>query len=101
MAQLGSVENDGSASQVLSQCKYPIGAKTGTSERTDLDVENNAWLVAFAPVDNPQIAVAVYIQNAYAGAQASQAVVDVVEAYLDNLAENASIATIQENTLAD
>ncbi|MBQ2955276.1 MAG: hypothetical protein IJE08_02320 [Clostridia bacterium] len=101
MAQLGSVENDGSASEVLSRCKYPIGAKTGTSQRTDLDVENNAWLVAFAPVDNPQIAVAVYIQNGYAGAQASQAVVDVVEAYLDNLAENASIATIQENTLAD
>jgi len=101
MAQLGSVENDGSASEVLSRCKYPIAAKTGTSQRTDLDVENNAWLVAFAPVDDPKIAIAVYIQNGYAGAQASQAVVDVVEAYLDSLGESASIATIDENSLAD
>ena len=101
MAGLGSVENDGSASEVLSRCKYPIGAKTGTSQRTDLDVENNAWLVAFAPVGDPKIAVAVYIQNGYAGAQASDAVVAVVEAYLDSLGESASIATIDENTLAD
>lgn len=101
MAQLGSVENDGSASQVLSKCKYPIAAKTGTSQRTDLDVENNAWLVAFAPVGDPQIAIAVYIQNGYAGAQASQAVVDVVEAYLDSQAERTSLATIDENSLAD
>ena len=101
MAQLGSVENDGSASEVLSKCRYPIAAKTGTSQRTDLDVENNAWLVAYAPANNPQIAVVVYIQNGYAGAQASQAVVDVVEAYLDSQSEQASVAAIDENTLSD
>lgn len=101
MEQLGSVENDGSASQVLSQCRYAIAAKTGTSQRTDLDVENNAWLVAYAPADDPQIVVVVYIQNGYAGAQASKAVNVVVEAYLDSQAEQASVATIDENTLSD
>ncbi len=101
MEGLGAVENDGEAAKVLSQCRYPIAAKTGTSQRTDLDVENNAWLVAYAPADNPQIAISVYIQNGYAGAQASEAVRTIVEAYLDSLAQSASIATIEENVLAD
>ena len=101
MEGLGAVENDGEAAKVLSQCRYPIAAKTGTSQRTDLDVENNAWLVAYAPTNNPQIAIAVYIQNGYAGAQASEAVRTIIEAYLDSMAESASIATIEENVLAD
>ena len=101
MEGLGAVENDGEAAQVLSQCRYPVAAKTGTSQRTDLDVENNAWMVAYAPTDNPQIAISVYIQNGYAGAQASEAVRTIIEAYLDSLAESASIATIEENVLAD
>jgi len=101
MEGLGAVENDGEAAKVLSQCRYPIAAKTGTSQRTDLDVENNAWLVAYAPADNPQIAISVYIQNGYAGAQASEAVRTIVEAYLDSLAQSASVATIEENVLAD
>ena len=101
MEGLGAVENDGEAAKVLSQCRYPVAAKTGTSQRTDLDVENNAWLVAYAPTDNPQIAIAVYIQNGYAGAQASEAVRTIIEAYLDSMAESASIATIEENVLAD
>ncbi len=101
MEGLGAVENDGEAAQVLSKCRYPVAAKTGTSQRTDLDVENNAWLVAYAPTDNPQIAISVYIQNGYAGAQASQAVRTIIEAYLDSQAESASIATIEENALAD
>ena len=101
MEGLGAVENDGEAAQVLSRCRYPVAAKTGTSQRTDLDVENNAWLVAYAPADNPQIAISVYIQNGYAGAQASEAVRTIVEAYLDSLAQSASVATIEENVLAD
>jgi len=101
MEGLGAVENDGEAAQVLSRCRYPVAAKTGTSQRTDLDVENNAWMVAYAPTDNPQIAISVYIQNGYAGAQASEAVRTIIEAYLDSQAESASIATIEENVLAD
>ena len=78
-----------------------IAAKTGTSEISDLDVENNAWLVAFAPIDDPKIVVVVYIQNGYAGSHASPAAIDVIEYYLDSLgySENTQIGI--EYSLAD
>lgn len=41
-----------------------IGAKTGTAQnRTDKGMINFAWLIAFAPVENPQIAIAVAIEG--------------------------------------
>ncbi len=35
--------------------EYSIAAKTGTAERGD--GTNNAWLVTFAPADNPQYVI--------------------------------------------
>lgn len=41
-----------------------IAAKTGTAQnRTDKGMINFAWLIAFAPVENPQIAIAVAIEG--------------------------------------
>ena len=99
MRQVTSGENEGTAADQFKNAKYPIAAKTGTSERTELDVENNAWLVCFAPVDNPQIVVVVYIQNGYAGARAGQAAIDVIEYYLDNLDGFESTTVYEDNTL--
>ena len=48
-----------------------MGAKTGTAEKTTIDLENNAWMVAFAPFDDPQIAVCVYIPHGYSGSSCS------------------------------
>jgi penicillin-binding protein 2 len=66
-----------------------------------MDIENNAWLVTFAPQENPQIVVVVYVQNGYSGALAASAAIAVTEAYLDAQGQSASLATIDENTLAD
>ena len=41
-----------------------VGGKTGTAESGREDVNNYAWFVSFAPADDPQVAVAVMIQNA-------------------------------------
>ncbi|MDD7412899.1 MAG: penicillin-binding transpeptidase domain-containing protein [Eubacteriales bacterium] len=93
---------DGTASKVLSPyVDYRIAAKTGTAQRTDLDVENNAWMVAYAPYDNPKIVVVVYIQNGYAAGNCGHAVGEVVKAYLDSLEETPSMAVNEDNTLAD
>lgn len=91
MEDVTSAEDGGTAGRYFADAKYQIAAKTGTSQRTELDVENNAWIVGYAPVDDPQIVVCCYIQNGYAGAQASQAIIDVITAYLDGQAS-------QENT---
>ena len=61
-----------------------IAAKTGTSQRTEIDVENNSWLVCYAPVEDPKIAVVVYIQNGYAGARSASAAIETITYYLDN-----------------
>jgi penicillin-binding protein 2 len=41
-----------------------VGAKTGTAQsRTEKGMINFAWLIAFAPIENPQIAIAVAIEG--------------------------------------
>lgn len=93
---------DGTASSVLAAyTDYKIAAKTGTAQRTDLDVENNAWMVAYAPYDDPKIVVVVYIQNGYAAGYCGHAVGEVVKSYLDSLEETPSMAVSEDNTLAD
>ncbi len=78
-------EGGGTAEKYFRDFSYSneIGAKTGTAEKTELDVENNAWMVAFAPYDDPEIAVVVYIPNGYSGSHCSPAVRDILEYYMD------------------
>ena len=38
-----------------------VAGKTGTAERGD--GSNNAWFIAFAPADDPQVAIAVVVEN--------------------------------------
>ena len=93
---------DGTASKVLAPyAEYDIAAKTGTAQRTLLDVENNAWMVAYAPADDPKIVVVVYVQNGYAAGNNGKAVGEVIRAYLDSLEEETSMATPEENSLSD
>ncbi len=49
-----------------------IAGKTGTAQATRQGHrENNAWFVAFAPVDHPQIAICVFIEGAGYGGDTS------------------------------
>lgn len=101
MEEATSVENNGTAAKELANSKYKIAAKTGTSQRTDLDVENNSWLVCFAPADDPKIVVVVYIQNGYAGVRSSSAARAVIEYYLDNLGGYDTTEAESEYSLSD
>lgn len=96
-----SAGEEGTATSYFADAKYTPAAKTGTSQRTELDVENNAWLVSYAPIDDPQIAVVVYIQNGYAGSHAAKAAWKVSDAYLDSLQEQESTVMASENSLAE
>lgn len=94
MEGVTSTEDGGTAGQYFEGMKYKVAGKTGTSQRTELDVENNAWLVAFAPAEDPKIVVVCYVQNGYAGAKTSPAVRKVIEYYLDK-------QKLSESTVAD
>ncbi|MDD6051472.1 MAG: penicillin-binding transpeptidase domain-containing protein [Clostridiales bacterium] len=60
-----------------------IAAKTGTAQVTSIDLENNAWFVCFAPRENPEIAICVFIPHGYSGGMASIAARDFINWYLD------------------
>ena len=61
-----------------------MGAKTGTAEQTRIDLENNAWMVAFAPYEEPEIAMCVYIPHGYSGAMCSTTIKEVIGYYMDH-----------------
>ncbi len=56
-----------------------VAGKSGTAQRNEQS--NNAWFVAFAPAENPQIAVSVVIENVmdYGGVLAAPVAKEVME----------------------
>jgi cell division protein FtsI/penicillin-binding protein 2 len=59
-----------------------VAGKTGTAE-TGKDAESHAWFLAFAPADNPRVAVAIVLENAGTGGSvAAPAARTVLEAAL-------------------
>ncbi len=91
----------GTAANYFKDSKYKIAAKTGTSQRTELDVENNSWMVAYAPADSPKIVVVCYVQNGYAGAYSAYAIKPVITYYLDSLQHSEGFTVPTEFSLAE
>ncbi|MEE8390515.1 MAG: penicillin-binding transpeptidase domain-containing protein [Anaerolineae bacterium] len=60
----------------------PVAGKTGTAEAGGPDAEPHSWFTAYAPADNPEIAIAAIIENAGEGStEAAPLVRQVIEAY--------------------
>lgn len=84
----GVTDDTGTATKYFRGDKYKkvreaIAAKTGTAQVTSIDLENNAWFVCFAPNDDPEIAICVFIPHGYSGGMASIAARDFILWYLD------------------
>ncbi len=58
---------------------YKVAGKTGTAERTGQ--RDNALFVAYAPYENPKLAVTCFIEEGHTGGIASGVVRDVMDAY--------------------
>ena len=85
----GVAEAEGTAAKFFNDAKYDdirenMGAKTGTAEKTQIDLENNAWMIAFAPYENPEVAVCVYIPHGYSGAYCSITVREIIDYYMEH-----------------
>jgi penicillin-binding protein 2 len=75
-----NVTKDGTAAAAFADYSLPVGGKTGTSQRgTANNPHYDGLFLCFAPFDDPQIAVAVVIPNAYWGADTAP----VAQAALD------------------
>ncbi|RKL63947.1 penicillin-binding protein 2 [Thermoanaerobacteraceae bacterium SP2] len=62
----GVVSPGGTAYSAFANFPIPLAGKTGTAQ-WDLTKDPHGWFVAFAPFDDPEIAVAVFIEQAGSG----------------------------------
>lgn len=74
-----SVTEEGTGRLALSDYPIKVGGKTGTSQVNG--AEDNGVFVAFAPFDNPQIAIAVLLENGGHGSNAGSVVRDILDSY--------------------
>ena len=74
------VADEGSASSVFKDYPVEIGGKTGTAQVGN-NSSDNALFVAFAPFDDPEIAIAVVIEKGETGTNAAYVARDILDAY--------------------
>ena len=84
----------GSLAGAFSKCVVPAGAKTGSAQ-VGTEIANGVF-VAYAPFDDPEIAVSIVIEKGGSGAALASTAVEIINAYFST-ADAAS--TQQELTL--
>ena len=86
----------GSLSAYFKDCVVTAGAKTGTAQ-VSKETENNGVFVCFAPYEDPEIAVALVIEEGGAGAVLASTAVKILNAYFSP--DEIGTAVIGENQL--
>lgn len=71
-------EEGGTAYSIFKNFDIQIGGKTGSAEAGN---KTNAWFVGFAPYDNPEIAVVVFVENGAHGYYSAEVTKEIMEAY--------------------
>lgn len=71
-------EVGGTAYSVFKNFGVTTGGKTGSAEN---GTGTNAWFVGFAPYENPEIAVVVFLENGNHGYHAARVAKDIMEKY--------------------
>lgn len=74
------VAESGTASNVFGNYPVKVGAKTGSAQVTN-NVSDNGVFVAFAPFDDPEIAVAVVVEHGGQGNRVAPIARDIFDAY--------------------
>ena len=71
---------EGSAKNYLANYPIPVCAKTGTAQHGS-GGSDHASLVVYAPADDPQIAIAIYVEKGAQGGNLGSIAVDVMDHY--------------------
>jgi penicillin-binding protein 2 len=72
----------GTAPHRFSGLSIPVAGKTGTAEVGGSDTMPHSWFAAYAPADDPEIAIAVIVENAGEGSTVAAPMTrQVIEAY--------------------
>ena len=86
---------DGSVRSAFRSCVVDAAAKTGTAQTGGKGSISNGVFVAFAPYDDPQVALAIVIEKGDTGGALASTAVDILNAYFTAADPN----VIGENTL--
>lgn len=56
---------DGTAKKAFENFEYKdqLAGKTGTARISEIDIEDHSWMVTFAPKENPEVALVVFVPN--------------------------------------
>ena len=73
-------DSTGTANSVFKDYEIAIGAKTGTAENSGSD---HVTFICFAPFDNPEIAIAVVLENGAKGTFSMSVAKDIMDAYFE------------------
>ena len=87
---------NGTANKVFGDYPVAVCAKTGTAQH-GADVTDNASFVCYAPADDPQIAIAIYVEKGAQGGALGEIAKAVFDAYFVNAGGNDTVEA--ENTL--
>ncbi|MGL4230820.1 MAG: penicillin-binding protein 2 [Casimicrobium sp.] len=103
---LQGVVLEGTAAAVFKNAKYTSGGKTGTAQVFGLKggtyvesevaerLRDHAWYMAYAPLEKPQIALAVFVENGGFGAKAAAPIArKVMDAFFDPTLLDAAMKT--------
>jgi len=76
--------NEGGTAWPLFNFKTNIACKTGTAEVGDGSQDTHAWLTAFAPVEEPEIAITVMVERGGEGSDVAAPIVgDILKMWFD------------------
>ena len=70
----------GTAYSTFKNFNIEVGGKTGSAQ-TGEEGKTNAWFVGFAPFDNPEIAIAVFVRNGGHGGYTAEVARDIIAQY--------------------
>lgn len=80
-----TTESGGTAYSTFKNFNIEVGGKTGSAQTGREDAKGksitNAWFVGFAPFDEPEIAIAVMIENGQSGSAAAVPARDIIAEY--------------------
>lgn len=94
---MGMVASEGSAARYFQDLPVKVGAKTGTAQ-VSRNSEAHAILVAFAPYDDPEIAISIVVEHGGSGTAVAEIAAEILSSYFAT--HDVMDAPAVENTLA-